>query len=79
MVLLSDTELETAKQVIKRFAYNVISVSRHLDLPYQIFFAHDIVSFDQKKHINIEHLLNDADQMMEKKRRKIRVISPTSQ
>ena len=70
VVLLSDTELETAKQVIKRFAYNLISVSKHLDLPCQISFAHGIVSFDQKKHINIEHLLSDADQVMDEKKAK---------
>ena len=70
MVLLSDTELEKAKQVIKRFAYNLISVSKHLDVHYQISFALGIVFFDQKKHINIEHLLNDADQVMDEKKAK---------
>ncbi|TWX66930.1 sensor domain-containing diguanylate cyclase [Colwellia sp. C1TZA3] len=74
VVLLSDTELETAKQVIKRFAYNLISVSKHLALPYQISFAHGIVSFDQEKHINIEHLLNDADQVMDDNKGKKQVL-----
>ncbi|MBA6389314.1 sensor domain-containing diguanylate cyclase [Colwellia sp. BRX10-3] len=64
VVLLTDTQLTKAKKAIKRFAYNLISVSKHLDLPYQISFAHGIVSFDQKKHLDIDHLLNDADKAM---------------
>ncbi len=64
VVLLTNTQLITAQQAIKRFRHNLIAVSKHLALPYQISFAHGIVTFDKSKHIDIEQLLNDADSAM---------------
>lgn len=64
VVLLTDTIKAEAEQAIKRFANNLISVTKHLDLPYQISFAHGIVTYDQKIHTSIDLLLNDADAKM---------------
>ena len=64
VVLLTNTKLKTAKRAIKRFTRNLITVSKHLELPYQISFAHGIVTYDQKKHNDIDQLLNDADKVM---------------
>lgn len=66
VVLLTDTQLETANQAIARFADNLVSVSKSLDLPYPISFAHGVVTFDKSKHSDIEHLLNHADMTMYK-------------
>lgn len=66
VVLLTDTQLETANQAIVRFADNLALLSKHLALPYPISFTHGVVTYDQKKHIDIEHLLNDADMAMYK-------------
>lgn len=61
VVLLTDTQLETANKAIVRFAENLILLSKRLALPYPISFTHGVVTYDQNKHIDIEHLLNDAD------------------
>lgn len=64
VVLLTDSELVTAQQAIVRFANNLMFVSKHLDLPYLISFAHGIVSFDKNQHLGIEQLVHAADQAM---------------
>ena len=64
VVLLTDTELTTAQQAIKRFADNLIFISKQLDLAYKITFAHGIVSFDKSKHVGIDQLIDAADQLM---------------
>jgi diguanylate cyclase (GGDEF)-like protein len=66
IVLLTDAERKTAEQTIKRLANNLISVSKHLDLPYQITFSYGIVAYDRQKHSDIEHLIHQADQAMYK-------------
>ncbi|WP_233143776.1 sensor domain-containing diguanylate cyclase [Colwellia chukchiensis] len=66
VVLLTNTHIETAKRVIKRFANNLISVSKQLNIPYQISFACGVVTYDENAHADIEHLLNDADKAMYK-------------
>ena len=58
------TAVKTAKRAIKRFTRNLITVSKHLELPYQISFAHGIVTYDKNKHSDIDQLLNDADKVM---------------
>jgi len=63
-VLLNDVEPHAAQQAVKRFANNLISVSKHLDLPYQITFSHGIVKYDRHKHIDIEQLINESDHAM---------------
>ena len=64
VVLLSDTRLETANQAIARFASNLRMVSKALGLPYQLSFSHGVATYDPQKHVNIEHLLDDADAAM---------------
>jgi diguanylate cyclase (GGDEF)-like protein len=63
-VLLTDTQLETAQQAIKRFASNLRTISTQLDLPYQISFSHGMVSFDKSVHFTVEHLIAEADDAM---------------
>ncbi len=69
VVLLTGSEHESAQQAVKRFANNLISVSKHLDLPYHITFSHGIVAFDHQKHIDIELLINEADKAMYKNKK----------
>lgn len=69
VVLLTDTQLETANQAITRFANNLILVSKALRLPAEISFAHGVATYDKHKHINIEHLLDAADMAMFKNKK----------
>lgn len=66
IVLLTDGEQQAATQAINRFAKNLISISKHLDLPYRITFSHGIVKYDHNKHIDIEQLIDEADHAMYK-------------
>ena len=70
VVLLTDSELVTAQQAIARLANNLTLVSKRLDLPYLISFAHGIVSFDKSNHVAIEQLIHAADQAMYQDKRK---------
>lgn len=79
IVLLTDGEQETTQQAIKRFANNLISVSGHLDLPYQVTFSYGVVAYDRQKHINIELLINEADQAMYENKKLSQKISKQSE
>ncbi len=66
IVLLTNTEKTTAQQAIERFSSNLTTISKRLALPYPITFSYGIVTYNTKKHRDIEHLINDADQVMYK-------------
>lgn len=70
VALLTNTELDTVEDAIKRFAKNLLLTSKVLKLPYEISFAYGIASYNIEKHKHIEQMLMQADKAMyEDKRR----------
>lgn len=69
VALLSNTNQSKAEELVSRL-YRVIDVyNRNAGLAYKIKFAHGVVEYDSRQHIDIKTLLNEADQSMYKRKK----------
>ncbi len=63
-VLLTNSSLEEAEDVVSRFTRAMDDYNAGSDCGYEIRFSHGVVSFDPQKHKTVEGLLADSDALM---------------
>jgi len=64
VVLLTNSSLEEAEDVVTRFASALDDYNTGADNGYDIRFSHGIVTFDPQRHKSVEDLLAEGDALM---------------
>ncbi len=64
VVLLTNTGIDDAADVIERFEAGVAQYNRQSGKDYQVNFSSGIVAYDGQRHDSIEAFLQDADALM---------------
>ncbi len=74
-VLMTNTTVELAEDVMRRFEASLAAQSRELQLPYTLTFSYGMVAYDPHHHDSIEDLLHACDTIMYQRKRQRRLLA----